>query len=166
MCIYLSRNNLTRYVLVPVFEVVSTNGLFQIYPWALIESCTEFRSHSHAEIHSMLKSELFFFLILIPSKNGQLPLEDTVLNLTCLRPSCQYRIFFTQSQARKPCVQSLDIWHLFIRNYFGLIDNHRHCKKPLSGCYKNCPYISPICVSSSSLTENFCGFSLSRSNGA
>lgn len=108
----------------------------------------------------------FFFLILIPSKNGQLPLEDTVLNLTCLRPSCQYRIFFTQSQARKPCVQSLDIWHLFIRNSFGLIDNHRHCKKPLSGCYKNCPYISPICVSSSSLTENFCGFSLSRSNGA
>ena len=111
-------------------------------------------------------SSLVFFFILIPSKNGQLPLEDTVLNLTCLRPSCQYRIFFTQSQARKPCVQSLDIWHLFIRNYFGLIDNHRHCKKPLSGCYKNCPYISPICVSSSSLTENFCGFSLSRSNGA
>lgn len=29
----------------------------------------------------MLKSELFFFLILIPSKNGQLPLEDTVLNV-------------------------------------------------------------------------------------
>lgn len=122
--------------------------------------------HTHTQKSIACWNQNWFFLILIPSKNGQLPLEDTVLNLTCLRPSCQYRIFFTQSQARKPCVQSLDIWHLFIRNYFGLIDNHRHCKKPLSGCYKNCPYISPICVSSSSLTENFCGFSLSRSNGA
>lgn len=127
---------------------------------------TQSSDHTHTQKSIACWNQNCFFFILIPSKNGQLPLEDTVLNLTCLRPSCQYRIFFTQSQARKPCVQSLDIWHLFIRNYFGLIDNHRHCKKPLSGCYKNCPYISPICVSSASLTENFCGFSLSRSNGA
>lgn len=68
------------------------NGLFRIYPWALIEC------YSNCE-------------------NCRLPLEQNVFILTCNRPSCQFRRFFTKWQSRKLRVQTLKFWHLSLGSF-------------------------------------------------